>query len=407
MNSIENIQSMLKDLIGSEKMKRAFAANYLSEIHFSNDSRIDEAMKAENFQINTFTADLINWMLRATKEEITAFEQKQVFLNSISMDELMQSLSDISPETTEQHELLMVTVTCAFIFEHLGESILSAEKEVIKMLNCNVNSVYALNSIKTLGGNAHIWANWFFETLDESKILNHNFFAAFASICRQDKPTFSKLCDLLTSSENFKKIKVIRVLGDIGSLTKSDPKVVPILRNIISLGLLRLADEEMDPIYVSILSLAKITTRTDESIPLFIDLSHSSNIYIKGMTISALEEVNYPSSEIVLRLGELFESFVEYDSDMTYEGEKSRVANAIEKQGALAAPLVSQLITHIKDLFGNADISVVKALGAIGPKAIAALPYLKELTNSFDNDDLADESIPIIKAIRSIEIHSR
>jgi hypothetical protein len=394
---------MLQDLIGCEKAKRMFAANSLSELHFSNDGQINEAMKAENFPINKYTADLINWMLHATNEQIAAFKREQAELNSLSIDELIQSFSDPSPETTEQHEWLMATVACAFVFEHLGDSILSTEKEGLKMLSCKTNSLYILNSINYLGGKAHIWASWFFDTLDGPEILNHDFFTAFASIARGDIPTLSRLCALLTSSENLKKIKVIRVLGDVGPVVKSNPTVVPTLRKLISLGMARLADKEKDPIYVSILSLAKITCCTDESIQLFINLSYDSNIYIQGMAISALGEVNYPSPEIVIRLGELFDSFEEFDPDMAYEGDKGRVANAVEKQGALAAPLVPQLINHVKDSFGYVDISVVRALGAIGPKAISALPHLKLLTIDFDDDDLADENSPIIKSIRSIE----
>jgi hypothetical protein len=403
VNSAENIQSMLQDLIGSDKAKQAFAANCLSEIHLSDGNLIDESMKSEGFAIHTYTADLINWMLYATKEHRIAIEREQAWLSSLSMDELIKTFSEDSQENTKNHQWLMATVTSSFIFEHLGESILSAEKEVVEMLNCEGNSSCVLSSISKLGGKARIWANWFFDALEGSKSLNHDFFAAFASIAKGDESTMTKLRDLLISSDVVKKIKVIRVLGEVGSITKYYPAVIPILRDLIAKVLSQMADKELDPVYVSILSLARITIHTDEIIQLFIDLSHSSNIYIKGMAISALDEVSYPSVEIVARLGYLLESFEEYDSDMSYEGEKSRVANAIEKQGALAAPLVPQLINHIKDSLGDTDISVVKALGAIGPKAIAALPHLKELTNHFDDDDLADESIPIIKAIRSIE----
>lgn len=403
MNSTENIQSMLQDLIGSDKAKRAFAANYLSEMHFLDDNRIDESMKSEGFAIHTYTANLINWMLYATKEHRIAVEREQEWMNTLSMDELIKTFSEDSQEDTENNQWLMATVASSFIFEHLGESILSAEKEVVEMLNCEGNASCVLSSISKLGGKARIWAHWFFDALEGSKSLNHDFFTAFASIAKGDESTMTRLCDLLASSDVFKKIKVIRVLGEVGSLTKSYPEVIPILRSLIAKFPSQKADEELDPVYVSILSLAKITSRTDESIQLFIDLSHSSNIYIKGMAISALEEVGYPSTEIVARLGELLESFEEYDSDMSYEGNKSRVAAAIAMQGSLAAPLVPKLINYINDQFGDIDISVVKALGCIGPKAIEALPYLKKLTNDFDDDDLADVDIPIIKAIRSIE----
>jgi hypothetical protein len=137
----------------------------------------------------------------------------------------------------------------------------------------------------------------------------------------------------------------------------------------------------------------------------------------RGSAIDGLAFFSGFADRVIPVLIEAFDSFEEYDPDLSYEGDHERVCAALEKFGAAAAPAVPRLIRALETWAGIVEAGredvpgwpndIFKLLTSIGPAAQSALPVLRRIREiagpapePLDPDNKLDRAILAIECRR-------
>jgi hypothetical protein len=323
------------------------------------------------------------------------------------------------------------SVTCAglmaaAVFRALDEALLTDRPSLRTMLDDTELFGHAADALARIGPPAVDFAGFFLDRLDAQK--RSRWFdgaQALGSIGRNDPAVIDALLSRLRSGPECAQSAAAETLGHVG------PPLAGRLE--IALDLLLGASHSPALVHAATPALASVGRDRPEALrrvleltaarpprwrtdPSFPDYPCDEVRIERGVAIAALAYFRSFADQVVPALVDAFDSFAEYDPDMTYQGEHERVCDALRTFGPDAAPAVPRLVLYLDEWQRRPESErewpkdVLVLLAAIGPAAAAALPTLKRLRTTQAEageppSDTLDPDYPLDRAILALQSH--
>jgi hypothetical protein len=280
------------------------------------------------------------------------------------------------------------------VFGALDQALLTDPQGLWAMLRDRTLCHEVLKALERIGPPAIRYAGFLLERLDQATDYGFDGARALGSIGGDDAGIVDALFHRLRDASEMRRARAAEVLTHMGPrLAGRAEEAVALLFNIALGG---------DSPYVTIPALASVgrersdivTWVLEQAAPApprlrpcdgFPEYSYDEVMHHRGWAIDALKFFTAFPDRVIPVLLEAFDSFQEYDPDLTYNGEHERVCEVLAAFGPAAAPSTARLTRYLEEWLDRQEQDkawpkdVFRMFEAIGPEAARALPVLWHL----------------------------
>jgi hypothetical protein len=295
------------------------------------------------------------------------------------------------------------------VFGALDQALLADPQGLWAMLRDRTLRHEALKALERIGPPAIRFAGFLLERLDQATNYGFDGARALGSIGGDDAGIVDALFHRLRDASEMRRARAAEVLTHMGPrLAGRAEEAVALLFNVALGG---------DSRYVAIAALASVGRERSDIVSwvleqaapapprlrpceAFPEYSYDEVMHHRGWAIDALKFFTAFPDRVIPVLLEAFDTFQEYDPDLTYNGEHERVCMVLEEFGRAAAPAAPRLSRYLEEWLDRQEQDktwpkdVFRVLEAIGPEAAEALLPLWRM-RSESLGDLAESLLDV------------